>query len=204
MKLVLASASPRRRHLFSLLNLDFEVRPSDVKEPEDSDLPPAGFAGFLSALKARDVASGLTDCLVVGADTIVILDEKILGKPKNPQDAISMLESLSGRTHEVITGVTLIHVGLEGIELEKTFHVSTKVAFSPLDRDEIEAYVKGGSPMDKAGAYGIQDDYGAFFVESIQGDYYNVVGFPLNRFYQEIKMLFPGYFRQAHIPTKHL
>ncbi len=130
--------------------------------------------------------------LVIGADTIVVRDGDILGKPADSAEAKQMLRSLSDRTHQVYTGVALIHYGKNTQVQRRLFHERTDVPFGNLSDDEISAYVKGGSPMDKAGAYGIQDDLGALFVKKIDGDYYNVVGFPLFRFYKEVNKLVPG------------
>ncbi|HUN66753.1 MAG TPA: Maf family protein [Bacteroidota bacterium] len=179
-KFILASSSPRRRQLLSLLNLDFEVRESGADE--ESDLPdrPADHVSVLSARKAAAIAPSVGDAVVIGADTIVVLDGRIIGKPASEEDARRMLADLSGRTHEVFTGFTLVDrpSGRSVTEVERT-----SVKFRILERQEIEAYVASGSPMDKAGAYGIQDDFGAVFVERIDGCFYNVVGFPLTKFY---------------------
>jgi len=149
---------------------------------EDIDVPqdPEQHTTILSQRKARAVASSVGDGIIIGADTIVVLDGRILNKPKDALDAARMLQALSDRWHEVYTGFTLV-------DRPSDFSVSaverTRVKFRRLAIDEIDAYIQSGSPMDKAGAYGIQDDYGAVFVERIEGCFYNVVGFPLTRFY---------------------
>jgi septum formation protein len=183
-KFILASGSPRRRQLLALLNLDFEVRESGVDEEHDLPQQPVDHVRLLAERKALAVAPGVPDGIIIGADTIVVLDRQILGKPSSPGDAAHMLSRLSGKTHDVYTGFTLIDrpSGRSCTEVERT-----SVKFRILERQEIDAYVASGSPMDKAGAYGIQDDFGAVFVERIDGCFYNVVGFPLTRFYLTLK-----------------
>jgi septum formation protein len=181
--LVLASASPRRRALFRQIGLRFRVVPSSVDERLSRKQSPARNARRIALEKATDVASGMRRGLVVGADTIVVLGKSILGKPKNRRDAARMLRRLSGRSHVVFTGIALVDA-LTGRAV--TDVVRTRVQFRRLSDAEIADYVRSGSPLDKAGAYGIQDDFGAVFVESIDGCFYNVVGFPLVRFYQRL------------------
>jgi septum formation protein len=169
--LVLASSSPRRREILSRFIPDFKVVPSSADE--NCSLPdPVEYAVELACRKAREVYSR-TGGTVVGADTVVYLNGKILGKPRNQEEAVKMLELLSGKVHNVTTGYCIVH---HGEELKGT--VTTEVKFRELDRDVIRAYVRTGEPMDKAGAYGIQG-LGGLLVEWIQGDYYNVVGFPM-------------------------
>ncbi|HLB01220.1 MAG TPA: Maf family protein [Bacteroidota bacterium] len=179
-KLILASGSPRRQKLLRQIGLAFTVDPSTVEESYDAALPPGRIVENLSRLKAVQVAERHPEGIVIGADTLVLLDGQVLGKPSGPAEAVRMLGMLSGRTHEVYTGFCLI-VNPGGKTLSD--HEVTHVTFRDLDPAEIEAYVRSGSPMDKAGAYGIQDDFGAIFVEKIHGCFYNVVGFPLTRFY---------------------
>ena len=183
-KLVLASASPRRKLLLSQLGLEFEVKESGVNEDGHDGLHPEQYVSTLSAKKASSVGSGEQDAIIVGADTIVVIDDKILNKPLSEQEAGDMLRTLSGRTHKVYTGFTLFD---RPSDKSVTAVEVTKVTFRKLDDDEIASYVASGSPMDKAGAYGIQDDYGAVFVERIEGCFYNVVGFPLAKFYSTLK-----------------
>jgi septum formation protein len=183
-KLVLASGSPRRRALLRQIGMSFEARESGVHEAGVLNLSPGEQVIALSARKAATVASGESNAIVVGADTIVLIDGSVLGKPSSHQEARNMLATLSGRSHEVYTGFTLVDCpsskSVSALEV-------TKVTFRVLDEDEIEEYVRSGSPMDKAGAYGIQDDYGAVFVERVEGCFYNVMGFPLARFYSTLK-----------------
>lgn len=171
-----------------MIHLTHEVHPSGVDEIIPENYSHAMITEYLSLLKGNDVSQKYPEALIIAADTIVVLDDEILGKPVDASEAITMLNRLSGRTHEVITGVALIQ---KSKNKSISFHQTSKVTFSMLTSDEIEAYVKKGSPMDKAGAYGIQDDMGSLFVESIVGDYYNVVGLPVNRLYNELKVFAP-------------
>ncbi len=175
MEIILASASPRRRELMKILGKPFSVVTSDAEEVIDPELPPYFIAEKLSLLKATDVAKNVKGAIVIGADTIVVKDGKILTKPKDEFDAENMLKTLSGTHHSVITGVTVINNKKAKSE---SFYVETKVYFKPLTDEEIKKYIKSGEPMDKAGAYGIQEK-GALFVEKIEGDYFNVVGLPV-------------------------
>ncbi len=173
MKIILASNSPRRRELLSSNGVNFAVIPSDFEESENEGLSPEKYVEFLAHGKANSVFKkhGGT---VIGADTVVVLGGKILGKPKDYQDAVSMLTALSNKTHEVITGYAVINEKQTIIGHEKTF-----VTFNELSLSVITDYVNGGSPMDKAGAYGIQDN--ALLVKNIVGDYDNVVGLPTKK-----------------------
>lgn len=179
-KLILASRSPRRQHLLRQIGLDFEVRESGIEEDFDTSKAPRENVLLLSREKASAVASSFRNAIILGADTIVVLDGEILGKPFDEADAIRMLKKLSGRIHKVFTGFTLID---RPSDRSISASEMTRVTFRRLSQMEIADYVRSGSPMDKAGAYGIQDDYGAVFVEKIEGCFYNVVGFPLARFF---------------------
>ncbi len=178
--IILASRSPRRAQLLRQIGLRFETSVCDIEEVFDPALSPQENARSLSHMKAADVASRCEHGIVLGSDTIVVLDGVLLGKPVSREDAIRMLRTLSGRTHTVVTGFALVDA-----ETKKSYIdcEQTDVTFRVLDDDEIAAYVDAGSPMDKAGAYGIQDDFGAVFVERIAGDYYTVVGLPLSKVY---------------------
>lgn len=190
-QIILASQSPRRKKLLEQIGLSFEVFPSDVKEIS-SESDPALMVEELALLKAKDISSNHPGSLTIGADTIVLHENKIIGKPKNKEEAFQILSLLSGSTHVVFTGVAFVKSDKNGhIMSINTFHEQTKVTFSALDEEDLQAYIESEKPMDKAGAYGIQDDLGALFVERIEGDYYNVVGFPLNRFYRELKLFAP-------------
>lgn len=175
MKIILASASPRRKELLTRMGLtDFSVVTSDADETLQEGLSPSEQVERLSLVKAQSVASHVSaDALIIAADTVVALNDTILGKPTDEEDAISMLSSLSGNRHQVYTGVTVIHQ-----EKTLTRHEMTSVDFRPLSLEEIRHYVAAGECMDKAGAYGIQS-YGCLLVEGIVGDYYNVMGLPV-------------------------
>lgn len=183
-RLILASRSPRRSALLTQIGLNAEVIPAEVSEELDVKLSPAENAVRLAVRKAERVAQQIDNAIVVGADTIVAVDGDMLGKPADRNDAVRMLKILSGRTHVVHTGFALFD---RPSNRQFSTVESTSVTFRTLPLDEIEEYVRGGSPMDKAGAYGIQDDYGAVFVRRIEGCYYNVMGFPLSRFYESLQ-----------------
>lgn len=186
--IILASASPRRKELFAMMEIPCLVDPSDIEEIIDPDLSPGQTVCSLARQKGRDVAGRHQNSIIISADTIVVLDKQILGKPADSADAAKMLRSLSGRDHWVYSGVSVLIQESKGEPNEEiSFFERTKVTFSTLDDLEIERYINTGSPMDKAGAYGIQDDYGSLFIKKIEGDYYNVVGFPVNKFYQTLK-----------------
>lgn len=185
-RIILASQSPRRRKLLTQIGLKFEVIPSTVEEVITS-INPVEVVQELAQQKARDVANVAAketpkeSLLVIGADTIVVYEGKILGKPEDKEDAVRMLAMLQGKEHSVYTGVAL----LTG-EQEIIFAEETRVQMCPMTPEEIAWYVNTGEPMDKAGAYGIQG-LCARFVRQIQGDYNNVVGLPVGRIYQELK-----------------
>jgi len=181
---VLASRSPRRQLLLRQIGLTFTVRPSRLDEAIRRDQTPGQNVKRIALEKARDVASRTKLGIVVGADTIVVLGTRILGKPQSRTEARRMLRSLSGKAHYVYTGFAIIDA--QGGKTHSEV-VRTKVWFRSLTDREIDQYVASGSPLDKAGAYGIQDDFGAVFVERISGCFYNVVGFPLVRFYRALR-----------------
>ena len=186
MKLILASQSPRRKQILSRLNIPFGIIVSDVDESIfTSDGSPANYAQELASIKCHDISKKYTDYLVVGADTIVILNDKIMGKPDDKQDAISMLKILSGNTHRVITAVS---IQCAQNNTNHTFYEQTAVTFRQIPSAYISTYVDSESPYDKAGSYGIQD-WSAIFVEKINGCYDNVVGFPLSRFVLELEKI---------------
>lgn len=185
MRIVLASASPRRKELMTLLGLEFEVLISDVEEVI-TETEPSRVVEELSIQKAEAVFHRTEgDVMVIGADTVVAVDGNILGKPQSEEHAVEMLKQLQAREHCVYTGVTL-YVRKGANEIRNTFSECTIVKFYPMTDGEIKWYVETAEPMDKAGAYGIQG-LGARFVEKISGDYNNVVGLPISRLYQEIK-----------------
>jgi septum formation protein len=175
--LILASNSPRRRELLARLGLPFEVVPADLSESEEAgrQADPAQTAEALALAKAEAVASAHPDSLVLGADTIVCLEERLFGKPADAAEACQMLEALSGRTHQVVTGVALVCASRG---FRATAHETTSVTFRRLSSGEIASYASGGEPYDKAGAYAVQGK-ASLFVEQVEGDYDNVVGLPL-------------------------
>lgn len=177
--LILASHSPRRAQLLSLIGMKFSVISSSVDESLHDEQDPEKHVLKLSLLKAEDVASGIPAGLVVGADTIVVLDGEILGKPGSSEDAFEMLKQLSGCTHYVYTGFSLVE--MPGGRKASDFEV-TAVHFRDLFDWEIIRYIETENPLDKAGAYGIQDQ-SALFADRIEGCFYNVVGFPITKFF---------------------
>lgn len=183
MSIVLASSSPRRKKLLEQLGFTLTIDPSSVEEVFDETLEPSIMARNLASLKAEEVARRHPSQIVLGADTIVVLDGLMLAKPTDAEDAKSMLRLLSGRSHQVWTGVSLIR---QSSSTHVSFAECTEVQFAALSDHEIDAYVATGSPLDKAGAYGIQDDWGAVFISGIGGDYYNVVGLPLHALYRNL------------------
>ena len=191
MNIVLASSSPRRAKLLNQINLTFSVDSSDVEEITKGITEPTDIVEYLAQLKGTDVAARHKNALLIAADTIVCFNEKILGKPVDKVDAHKILRTLSGNTHQVYTGVFICLINPKGnISKEISFTERTNVTFAALSDEEISHYISTGSPMDKAGAYGIQDDLGSLYVERIDGDYYNVVGFPIHSFYKQLKMHF--------------
>ncbi len=188
--IVLASKSPRRIHLLNQIGISPKILPADIPEDFNPSLSAAENAMHLAREKAKAIAPQCENAFIVGADTIVVLGDILLAKPEDGADARRMLQMLSGKTHTVITGFTILDnsTGEHVSDFE-----STAVTFRDLPADEIDEYVSGGSPMDKAGAYGIQDDYGAVFVTRIEGCFYNVVGFPLSKFYVTLEKF------QAHV-----
>ena len=171
--LILASQSPRRRDLLSMLGLDFTIITADIDETMDEHLSIEDAVAEVCRRKAEAIAKDRPDDLIISADTIVVVDDVVLGKPHDPEDAKAMLRSLSGRSHTVMTAFCIWQKGQAQTHVEKTH-----LRFKPLSEEEIAAYVATGSPLDKAGAYGIQDQ-AAIFVEAMDGDYYNVMGLPL-------------------------
>lgn len=210
MKIILASASPRRRELLAQIGLEFEVMASQVEE-KATQTDAALLVEELSAQKAEAVMAlagagktgmhapqeagmgevqapqkaGMEEVLVIGADTVVAVGGRILGKPSGAEEAVRMLSLLSGNTHEVHTGVTLLYKSADGVR-RKTFHETTRVTFYPMSQREISGYAATGDCLDKAGAYGIQG-FCARYIRGIEGDYNNVVGLPVGRLYQEAR-----------------
>ena len=182
-KIILGSKSPRRQSLLKQLGLDFEVKSKSVEEVYPENIDKEEIAIHLAELKAKAFEEELSDnnTILITADTIVWMDGKVLGKPIDRQDAIKTLRKLSGKTHEVITGVCLI-----SSNKKKSFCVNTKVFFSKLTDEEIEYYIDTFKPYDKAGAYGIQEWIGYIGIDRIEGSFYNVVGLPVKALYDEL------------------
>lgn len=198
-KIILASASPRRRELLEQIGMEFEVIPSDIEEKAVSQVP-CEMVMELSGMKAVDIFEKLplekrTSVIVAGADTVVAFKERIMGKPSDRKNAEEMLSLLQGKTHQVYTGVTLVWQKEKDEQPSKlSFYEKTEVSMYPMSMQEIGRYVDTGEPMDKAGAYGIQGKCAAF-IKEICGDYYNVVGLPIGRLYQEIKKINDGEYK---------
>ena len=188
---MLASRSPRRKVLLRQLGLQFKVHPSRIQENFERSKSAEENARRLAVSKALEVARTYSSAIVISADTIVVLGGRVFGKPSSKADAKRMLSLLSGKEHTVITAFAIV-------DCRSGKHVTgterTKVRFRTISKAEIQSYVASGSPMDKAGAYGIQDDYGAVFVERVNGCFYNVVGFPLMKFH----LTFRKFLRQHH------
>ena len=179
-KIFLASASPRRKELMELAGYDFEVICADIVEVVPEEAMPQEVVMSLALQKAQAVAAEHKEAVVIGSDTVVALDGKILGKPHSEQEACEMLRSLSGRTHKVFTGVAIVCGGKV-----KNFFDETDVEFYSLSDDEIKKYVATGEPTDKAGAYGIQGK-GSVLVKRINGDFFSVMGLPIAKLYREM------------------
>ncbi|WP_080844625.1 Maf family protein [Cytobacillus gottheilii] len=179
--LILASSSPRRKELLEILQLPFEIKSSDVDESFEPGTEPAEVVMELAKRKADAVFQGNKESYVIGADTVVVLGDDILGKPRDEKDAFQMLRSLSGKQHSVFTGVSIV-----SSQETTTFFTETKVTFWELADDEINAYLQTGEPFDKAGAYGIQG-FGSMLVKEIHGDYFAVVGLPVSQTVRKLK-----------------
>ena len=184
-KIILASKSPRRKELLDLLDLNFKVEIPRVNEVYPENLEVINVAEYLANLKADAFTNISSDTIVISADTVVILNEKILGKPKNKTESVKMLQSLSNRNHKVITGVCI-----KSKDKTISFSNTTKVFFKKLKSSEINYYIENYKPFDKAGSYGIQEWIGAIGINKIEGSYFNVVGLPINQLYKNLKEYF--------------
>ena len=184
-QIILASESPRRQAMLHQIGLDFSVIISGIDEDISINLPPNQLAEHFAREKAHAVSVDYPNQLVIGADTIVVFDGQIFGKPKDHKDSFNMLSTLSGNTHQVITGVAL---QLQDKNLDETFHEVTNVTFNTLNDSDINYYLDTYKPFDKAGSYGIQDWF-AVFVKHIDGCFYNVMGLPLANFWERINKL---------------
>lgn len=185
-QVILASGSPRRKELLELIGVDFTIITSN-KEEVITGTDPETVVKELSMMKAEDVAAGVSGpALILGADTVVAHNGRILGKPKDKEDAVRMITALAGDEHYVYTGVCMIKKEEDGSEKKISFAEGTKVTVYPMTTEEIERYADSGEPMDKAGAYAIQGLF-APYIKGIEGDYYNIVGFPIAGIYQRLK-----------------
>ena len=184
MQLILASGSPRRKELLGLFHIPFTIRVADIDEAMDSSKPPQEEVARVSRLKALAVPRDAED-VIIAADTIVVLEGTVLGKPRSEAQAVQMLTDLSGRDHQVMTGITVLYR-----DRVVTHTEITDIHFRPLSKKEITDYVATGEPMDKAGAYGIQGG-AALFVDRLHGDYYNVMGLPVCRLWQMLQSVVP-------------
>lgn len=182
-RIILASASPRRKQLLESLELSFETIPSSFEESLDASDDPQQLVEYLSFQKAQDVATKY-EGLVIAADTIVVINGTVFGKPKDTKHAKEILKKLSGRSHQVLTGYTIIDTATFR---RKTKVVSSTVYFKELSDKKIDEYIESGEPMDKAGAYGIQG-LGSIFVDKIEGDYFNVIGLPIKELKQDLEL----------------
>ncbi len=193
----MASASPRRKRLLQKLDISFIIHSSSLKEGIRREEKPEDAVQRLAFQKAEDVGKNYSKALILGADTVVVLNDEIIGKPADKQEAETILKKLSGQTHRVLTGVALIKTDEKGgINGKKLFYEETFVTFGTLHSTTVKKYINIGSPMDKAGGYGIQDDLSAAFVKQIKGDYYNVMSLPLYSLYRHLKTIFSGNFKQ--------
>ncbi|MBC8214582.1 MAG: septum formation protein Maf [Candidatus Marinimicrobia bacterium] len=184
--IILASNSPRRKQLLSLLDVKYDIVPPNVDEKGITiNSIPSEYCQNLAKLKAESICNQYPKSLIIGADTIVVLNDKIIEKPTDKSEAIEMLEYLSGNTHQVYTGIALLCVEQN---IDVVFYEKTDVSFNNLTESDINYYIENYAPYDKAGSYGIQD-WGASFVKSINGCYYNVVGFPVSKFLQNLRKL---------------
>ncbi|MDO4599747.1 MAG: Maf family protein [[Ruminococcus] gnavus] len=188
-KIILGSGSPRRKELLSQIGVPFEVRVSEKEEIYTQTIPKE-IVKELALMKAENVASELQakNTIVIGADTVVVHQDQILGKPKDEQDAFRMIQLLQGDVHQVYTGVAILDFDGNGEKTVISHAVETRVSVNPMSEEEIWKYVQSKEPMDKAGAYGIQGKFSAF-IEKIEGDYFNVVGLPVSYVYQMLKQL---------------
>lgn len=174
-KIILASTSPRRQELLKRIGLRFTIEPSDYEEDMTLDLPPRELAKFLSRGKAEAVAKRHKNAVVIGADTFVVFRNKLMGKPHSPAEAKKMLRMLSGKTNSIVTGLTVIDTA-SGKRISRSSEA--KVSFRKMTAGEINGYVRSGEPLDKAGAYGVQD-IGSIFIRKIEGDYSSILGLPV-------------------------
>ena len=183
---ILASKSPRRKNLLNKIGFKFSVVPSKYKENLNSNVPPEALAESLARGKAMKIAKAYKSNIIIGADTVVSLNGKLFGKPRDNQESFEMLKMLSGKSHEVITGVSII---LQSENIDYTFNQRTYVTMTNISDEEIVTYINNYNPADKAGSYGIQDGF-SIFIKKINGCFFNVMGFPLSKFYKQYNNIF--------------
>lgn len=189
---ILASASPRRKELLQYLGFPFVVRPSHANEDISGSLTPCNMVQTLARRKTIAVAENSSKSIILGADTLVVHHGNILGKPENLKQARTMIRALRNSTHRVISGVALVKTDVRGtIQQKDSFCESTRVTFGNIDDRLLKRYLAEGTPLDKAGGYGIQDAWGALFTKRIEGDFYNVMGLPVHALYKHLKQFFP-------------
>ena len=182
---ILASNSPRRKEILNQIGINFKIIPSQVNEHSNLDYSPNKFAEYWSIVKTQKVSKMFQNDIIIGADTIVCINNKILGKPSNKKDSVKMLNKLSGSTHKVITGVS---IACYKENILKTFSETTKVVVKNIPKDQINYYVNNFKTSDKAGSYGIQDFF-SVWIEKINGCYYNVMGLPISKFYYNYNLI---------------
>ena len=182
---ILASNSPRRKEILNQIGINFKIIPSQVNEHSNLDYSPNKFAEYWSIIKTQKVSKMFQNDIIIGADTIVCINNKILGKPSNKKDSVKMLNKLSGSTHKVITGVS---IACYKENIFKTFSETTKVVVKNISKDQINYYVNNFKTLDKAGSYGIQDFF-SVWIEKINGCYYNVMGLPISKFYYNYNLI---------------
>ena len=181
----LASSSPRRKDILSRIGFSFKTMPSQINENFNLELPPEAFCEHWAREKAKIIANSNSDSFIIGADTIIFSEGRVLGKPRNKKQSISMLESISGKTHEVLTGVSIINLKYE---IDITFNQTSRVKCDTLSKEDILNYIRDYSPFDKAGSYGIQDGF-CKYINNIEGCFYNILGFPISKFYRKYHMI---------------
>ena len=186
---ILASKSPRRKDLLNQIGFKFSVVDSQFKEYKNNNVPPEALTETLAREKALSVAKIYPDNIIIGADTIVTIENKILGKPKDENESFEMLNLISGKSHEVITGVAFIQLSKN---IDHTFNQQTIVTLSDISKREISSYIEEYKPFDKAGSYGIQDGF-SLYIKKLKGCYYNVMGLPIFEFFHNYKIVFGNF-----------
>ena len=186
---ILASKSPRRKDLLNQVGFKFSVVNSQFKEYKNNNVPPEALTETLAREKALSVAKIYPDNIIIGADTIVTIEDKILGKPKDENESFEMLNLISGKSHEVITGVALIQLSKN---IDHTFNQQTIVTLADISKNEISSYIERYKPFDKSGSYGIQDGF-SLYIKELQGCYYNVMGLPIFEFFRNYKIVFRNF-----------